>query len=298
MELEARSPTVRPAAPGDEDLLALAYRAREHCLSMSARGGCFLGAALSAVDVLSFLYGRFLNVSPESVHTRDRDYFLLSKGHAVPALYGVLAERGFFDARRLERHLDVGDSVYWHPNRDVGGVDFHSGSLGHALSVGSGIAVDVKLRDRDDRVVVMVGDGELDEGSIWEALLFASARGLDNLILVVDRNGIQANVTTEALVPLEPLEDKLRAFGCDVATCDGHSFSELAAAFGRADQRRTRPLAIVARTVRGKGLPSLENRIDAWFVKSGPAELASRRAELLACASPRALAKTTRGKRS
>lgn len=256
---------------------AVAHRARRHTVEMAARGGCFLGAALSAVDVLSYLYGHFLRVSPATHGGTERDYFLLSKGHAVPALYGVLAENGYFDPKRLDRHLDVRDSVYWHPNREIPGVDFHTGSLGHALGVGVGIALDAKLSGRDDRVVVMLGDGELNEGSVWEALMVGSAHGLDNLVAVVDRNGLQANAPTESLVPLEPLADKLRAFGCRVSACDGHSFESLHRAF-TADGAG--PLAVIANTVRGKGLPSFEGRTDAWFVKLSPEELPVKLAEL------------------
>jgi transketolase len=254
---------------------------------MAARGGCFLGAALSCADVLAYLYGRFLRVGVDSFGTPDRDYFLLSKGHAVPALYGALVERGFLAEARIENHLDVTDSVYWHPNCEIPGVDFHTGSLGHALAVGTGIALDVKLRGRSDRVVVMLGDGELDEGSIWEALLFASSARLDNLVLVVDRNGLQANVETEALVPLEPLGDKLRAFGCRVTSCDGHSFAELRNAFSFAAEARGAPSAVVARTIRGKGLPTIEGRVDGWFVKLDGEGREARLSELAQGADPR-----------
>lgn len=265
-----------------EDLVFAARRVRARCVRMAGEGGAFLGAALSAADLLTYLYGVFLSVRPENAARLDRDYFLLSKGHAVPALYGALAEYGFLSETRLAHHLDVEDSIYWHPNRDVPGVDFHTGSLGHALAVGVGIAMDIRLLGRSDRVVVMLGDGELDEGSVWEAMLVAAAHRLDNLLVVIDRNGLQANEATEALVPLEPLADKLLAFGFRALEADGHSFSDLARAFAIADQRTGAPTAIIARTVRGKGLPSLEGRPDAWFVNLDAAGVARHLEELSA----------------
>lgn len=202
-----------------------------------------------------------------------RDYLLLSKGHDVPALYGTLAELGYFPTARLANHLSTADHLYWHPNRAIPGVEFHSGSLGHLLSVGMGIALDAKLSDSPSRVFVIVGDGELNEGSVWEAALVASAKGLDNLVLIVDRNGFQANVATESLIPLEPLGDKLACFGFSVTDVDGHDFTALEAAFAELPRRRGRPTAIVARTVRNKGLPSLEGRADRWFVNLSPDEV-------------------------
>src|SRR5262249_39708600 len=158
----------------------------------------------------------------------ERDYLFLSKGHDVPALYGTLAELGFFPRERLQNHLKVSDKLYWHPNRAVPGVEFHSGSLGHLLSVAMGVAWDIKLRGRTNRVYVVLGDGEMDEGSIWEGLLVAAAKKIDNLVVVVDRNEFQANIRTEELIPLEPLPAKLEAFGWAVRDCDGHDFSSLA----------------------------------------------------------------------
>ena len=156
--------------------------------------------------------------------------------------------------------------MYWHPNRAVPGIEFHSGSLGHLLSVGIGVALDIRLRGGKNRVFVVVGDGELDEGSMWEAMLVASAQSLDQLVVVVDRNQFQANVRTEELVPLEPLDQKLAAFGFAVATVDGHDFDSLATAFDSLPHVTGKPTAIIADTVRGKGLPSIEARADRWFV--------------------------------
>jgi transketolase len=247
---------------------------------MAANGGCFLGASLSCADLLVHLYARVLRAGPERTNDRDRDYLLLSKGHDVPALYGTLVERGYFPRARLANHLEVTDHLYWHPNRAIPGVEFHSGSLGHLLSVGMGIALDAKLRQGPTRVFVVVGDGELDEGSMWEAALVASAKELDNLVMIVDRNGFQANLATEELLPLEPLDDKLRAFGFAVAEVDGHSFPALDRAFAALPLAPRRPTAIIARTVRGKGLPSIEGRADRWFVDLSAGEVAALLDEL------------------
>jgi transketolase len=263
-----------------DDVAGLALRAREHAIRMATGGGCFLGASLSCADVLAMLYARVLRVTPETLGDPDRDVMLLSKGHDVPALYGVLAERGFFPREQLGLHLVHGSSLYWHPNRRIPGVEFHSGSLGHLLSVGIGIALDAKLRGSPARVFVLLGDGELDEGSVWESLLVASAMRLDNLVAIVDRNQFQANVRTESLVPLEPLPEKLAAFGAAVRSIDGHSFAQLDVAFGELPLERERPTVVVAHTIRGKGLPSIEERADRWFVDVTAEEIEMLVAEL------------------
>jgi transketolase len=263
-----------------EHLQAMALRVREHVIRMSTGGGCFVGASLSCADLLVYLYSDVLRVSRATLDDPDRDYLLLSKGHDVPALYGTLAELGFIDRARLSNHLKTCDVLYWHPNRAVPGVEFHSGSLGHLLSVGIGIALDAKMRRGPSRVFVVLGDGELDEGSIWEGFLVASAHKLDNLVCVIDRNEFQANVRTEELIPLEPLGDKLRAFGLTVRGADGHDFHSLADAFSRLPIERHRPSAVIARTVRGKGLPSIERRADRWFCNFTGTEVEMLLAEL------------------
>jgi transketolase len=259
------SATATRASTGFAADEALALRVRERCLRLATDGGCFIGASLSCADLLVHLYSRVLAVGPGALADPERDYLLLSKGHDVPALYATLAELGFFPEERLRAHLKTSDSIYWHPNRAVPGVEFHSGSLGHLLAVGLGIALDIRLRGGSNRVFVVLGDGELDEGSVWEALLVAAAQRLDNLVAVVDRNGLQANVPTEELVPLEPLPAKLEAFGWSCRSVDGHSHPALAEAFAELPAQPGRPTAIVARTVRGKGVPSLEGRADRWF---------------------------------
>ncbi len=251
----------------------IARRVRAHAIRMATGGGCFLGASLSCADLLVYLYTRILRTSPARREDPTRDYLLLSKGHDVPALYGTLAELGYFPTARLANHLSTDDHLYWHPNRAIPGVEFHSGSLGHLLAVGMGIALEAKISNGPSRVFVVVGDGELNEGSVWEAALVASAKRLDNLVLIVDRNGFQANVATESLIPLEPLADKLSSFGFAVREIDGHHLPSLEEAFAVLPRRPGSPTAIVARTVRNKGLPSIEGRPERWFVNLSAAEV-------------------------
>ena len=265
------------------DVLALeafARRVRRRVIRLSGGGGCFLGASLSCADLLAFLYTRFLRFDP--AHPRDpaRDIMILSKGHDVPALYGTFVELGMLDPSRLDHHLSPSDHIYWHPNRAIPGVEFHSGSLGHCLSVAMGVAYDVRLRGEKNRVVVLVGDGELNEGSMWEGLLVASALKLDNLVVVVDRNAFQANMRTEDLIPLEPLADKFEAFGCATITVHGHDFGDLDRGFARIPITRRHPSVVIANTVRGKGLPQLEGRADRWFCRFSDAEVAALLEEL------------------
>lgn len=260
-----------------EQLRSTALKVREHVIRLSEGGGCFIGASLSCVELMVYLYSDVIR-RKDGLSDPKRDYLFLSKGHDVPALYGTFVEMGFLEASRLSNHLSTSDSIYWHPNRNIPGVEFHSGSLGHLPAVAAGVALDCKLRGGDNRVVVITGDGELNEGSVWETLLVANAYGLDNLTIVVDRNQFQANIRTEELIPLESLEDKFSAFGCAVRRVDGHDFSALERAFGELTMKPSSPgkevgpgggkgqvRVIIADTVRGRGLPSIEARADRWF---------------------------------
>jgi len=258
----------------------LALKVREHVIRMTAGGGCFLGASLSCTDILVHLYTSVLSISPDRTDDPTRDYLLLSKGHDVPALYGTLVELGYMPASRLARHLDPEDHIYWHPNRHVPGVEFHSGSLGHLLSVASGLALDIKRSGGNNRVFVVLGDGELDEGSVWEAALVAAAKKLDNLVAIVDRNKFQANQATEELTPLEPLAPKFEAFGWRTRRIDGHDYGQLGEAFASLPMEAGRPGVVIADTVRNKGLPSLEGKKDRWFVRLTAPEVEQLLAEL------------------
>jgi transketolase len=249
-----------------EELLLLSKKVREDIIKMSALGGAFTGAALSCTDVITYLYTNYLNTGPGKFDSDERDYFFLSKGHVVPVLYGLFAELGWLDKERLNNHLKTNDYIYWHPNTNIDGIDFHSGSLGHGLPVAMGVAKDIKFRNGNNKVVVMTGDGELNEGSNWEAIMTSAALKLDNLILIVDRNKFQANMQTEDLVPMGSYLDKFKAFGWNALTLDGHNFDEINDTFSKLDLSTGKPTVIVAETVRGKGVSSIEARADKWFV--------------------------------
>ncbi len=247
------------------ELEAIALRVREHIIRMSTDGGCFIGASLSCADLIVYLYKHFLNISPDRLDDPERDILLLSKGHDVPALYGTFAELGYIPRERLSNHLSPDDHLYWHPNRNIPGVEYYSGSLGHLPSVAVGIALDLKMKGLKNRVLVITGDGELNEGSVWEALLVAQAHKLDNLFFVVDRNQFQANMATEDLIPLEPLAPKFGAFGAAVKRVNGHNFNELHTALHAFPYAAEKPSVLIADTLRGKGLPSIQARADRWF---------------------------------
>lgn len=256
-----------------QELKAIALKVREHIVRMSTDGGCFTGASLSAVDLIVYLYTSFLNINKHNLTHPDRDYLFLSKGHDVPALYGTFAELGLLEKERLKNHLSINDHIYWHPNTQIPGIEFHSGSLGHLPSVAIGVAMDLKISGSNNRVVCILGDGELNEGTCWEAVLVANAYKLDNLLFVVDRNQFQANVRTEDLIPLEPLADKFEAFGAAVKRIDGHDFDALHQAFSAYPFQAGKLNVVIADTVRGKGLPSIEERADRWFCNFSAGEI-------------------------
>ncbi len=246
-------------------LQQISLNVREHIVRMSTGGGCFTGASLSAVDLLVYLYSDFLNITANNLNDAGRDYLFLSKGHDVPALYGTFAELGLLAKERLANHLTLNDYIYWHPNTRIPGVEFHSGSLGHLPSVAVGVAMDIKMSGGSNKVICVTGDGELNEGTCWEALLVANAYKLDNLIFVVDRNHFQANVRTEELIPLEPLAQKFEAFGAAVKRINGHDFDALETTFSDFPFETGKINVVIADTVRGKGLPSIQERADRWF---------------------------------
>lgn len=256
-----------------QKLKGVALRVREHIIRMATDGGCFVGASLSAADLIVYLYSEWLNVNKDNLDDAGRDYLFLSKGHDVPALYGTFAELGLMDRERLKNHLSIDDHIYWHPNTRVPGIEFHSGSLGHLPSVTIGVAMDIKIRGDKNRVVCIMGDGELNEGTCWEAVLVANAYKLDNLIFVVDRNQFQANMPTEELIPLEPLHDKFAAFGAAVKRIDGHDFDALHETFSAYPFQPGKVNVVIADTVRGKGLPSIERRADRWFCNFSAPEI-------------------------
>lgn len=251
-----------------DEFYNLTYEARKSIINMTANGGCFIGSSLSAIDIIAYLYTNVMNINSSLFNDKSRDYFFLSKGHAVSALYSVFAEIGFIEKKRLNNHLKNNDLIYWHPNTKINGVEFVSGSLGHSLAVAAGVAINSKLELIENKIYVMMGDGELNEGSIWEAINIASAYKLDNMIMIIDRNNIQANERTEKLIPLEDLNKKFNAFNCNTVELNGHDYDSLKKGFESIPLNSNKPTVIIADTVRGKGIPSIEDRIDKWFINT------------------------------
>lgn len=238
------------------------------------------GGSLSCVDILNVLYNHVMNVSPQNFDDPNRDRYVQSKGHSVEALYTVLADKGFFPREDLATMGHYRSHFIGHPTRKVPGVEQNTGALGHGLSVAVGMALGAKLDGRGYRVFTLLGDGELTEGSSWEAAMTAAHYQLDNLIVIVDRNGLQITGPTETVVGLEPVEDKFRAFGFAVRACDGNDIADLVRTFEQAPFEPGKPNLILAHTVKGKGVSFIENQI-AWHHKVPSAEqLAQGLAEL------------------
>ncbi len=217
------------------------------------------GGSLSCIDIVSVLYNRILNVSPETTSDPNRDRYIQSKGHSVEALYVVLADRGFFPESDLESLCKYKSHYVGHPTRKVQGIEQNTGALGHGLSISVGIAIAGKKDGRDYRVFTLLGDGELAEGSNWEASLTASHYQLDNLIAIVDRNTLQITGRTCDVCNTEPLQEKFRAFGWEVQTVDGHNIEALTKILGEVPFARNKPSMILADTVKGKGIPFMMN---------------------------------------
>jgi transketolase len=263
-------------APGAGDL---ALRIRRHVLRMAhASRGSHVASGLSVADILAVLLGEVLRLDPARPDWPERDRFILSKGHAAAALYAVLAEMGFFSVARLADFQAEGADLLGHASHDVPGVEFSTGSLGHGLSVGAGMALFAKRTGAAWRTVVVLGDGEMNEGSNWEAMMFAAHHGLDNLSAVMDTNKIQGFGNTGEVLDLEPLADKWRAFGWAVDEVDGHDLDALRRSL--AAQGAGTPRAVIAHTVKGKGVGFMENDLLWHYRPPDDAELARALAEL------------------
>jgi transketolase len=248
----------RETAAGDElRLKSVRYRKRV-LQTIVVAGAGHTGGDLSCLDILAVLYNRILRISPETARDPDRDRFVMSKGHSVEALYVVLADRGFFPAADLAAVCRYGSAYVGHPTRHVPGIEQNTGALGHGLAFGVGTALAARLAGRACRTFVLVGDGELAEGSNWEASLAAAHHRLDNLVLIVDRNELQITGRTETVCALEPLADKLRAFGFAVRAVDGHDHRALLEAFGAVPFEPGRPSAILGRTEKGRGVSFMQ----------------------------------------
>ena len=247
----------------------LARRLRIHALRMTSRGGSsHIGSILSIADILAVLYGEVLQVDPARPDWPQRDRFILSKGHAGAGVYAVLAERGFFPVERLEQHYQDGSMLSGHiSHKGVPGVEFSTGSLGHGLPVGAGMAYGAQLDGRSHRVVVLLSDGECDEGSNWEAILFAAHHRLVRLLAIIDYNKIQSLDSVERTLALEPFADKWRAFGWRVLEADGHDHVALRSALTQPPDADGRPTVLLAHTVKGKGVSFMENKV-LWHYRT------------------------------
>ncbi len=222
------------------------------------------GGSLSAADLYTFLYFEEMNVDPAKTDDPNRDRFVLSKGHTVPGLYSVMAQRGYFPEEELKTFRHVGSRLQGHPSMNyLPGLDMSSGSLGQGISAAVGMALAAKLQGQDYRTYTLLGDGECEEGEVWEAAMFAGAKKLDNLTVIVDNNNLQIDGTVEEVNNPYPLDKKFEAFNFHVISIDGHDFDQIRAAFKEARETKGMPTAIIMKTVKGKGVSFMENQV-AW----------------------------------
>ena len=219
------------------------------------------GGSLSCSEILTYLYFEKMNVSPEKLNDENRDRFVLSKGHAAPALYAVLAEKGYFDKREIHSLRKLGGLLQGHPDsKHINGVDVSTGSLGQGISNAVGMALGLKVQKKDSKVYVILGDGELNEGLVWESAMAAGHYKLNNLIAIVDNNGLQIDGKNEEVMNIDPIDDKFRSFGWNVVLCeDGNDFESIDKAFKSIENYNYKPSVIIARTVKGRGVSFMEN---------------------------------------
>ncbi len=241
---------------------AFSYDLRRDCVDIiMAGGGGHIGGDMSLMDVLISLYFREMNISPENMDDPNRDRFVLSKGHSMEAYYAVLCAKGFLDLEDVKKNFSQFGSRYiGHPNNKLPGIEMNSGSLGHGLPVCVGMALAGKMDKRDYRVYTVMGDGELAEGSVWEAAMSASQYGLDNLCAVVDRNRLQISGCTEDVMHQDSQEERWAAFGWNVLTVDGHDYDAIAKAFAAARGCKGKPTVLIAETTKGYGSAVMENK--------------------------------------
>ena len=226
------------------------------------------GGSLSAADIFTYLYFEELNIDPADPKKADRDRFVLSKGHVAPGLYATLAHRGYFPVEDLITLRHVGSYLQGHPDmKHIPGVDMSSGSLGQGISAAVGMALSAKLTGEDYRVYTLLGDGEIQEGQVWEAAMFAGHRKLDNLVVIVDNNGLQIDGNIADVCSPYPIAEKFRAFNFETIEINAHDFDEIAAAFKKAKEIKGKPTAIIAKSVKGKGVSFMENQA-GWHGKA------------------------------
>ena len=247
----------------------LANNIRKHAVTMTSLGGSsHIGSILSIADILAVLYGSILQVKAEEPRWIDRDRFILSKGHAGAGVYAALAESGFISVDKLKTHYQDGSDLSGHvSHKGIPGVEFSTGSLGHGLPVATGMALAAKINKNKHRVVVLMSDGECDEGSNWEAILFAAHHKLNNLVVIIDRNRLQSIHSTEDTLSLEPFPDKWKSFGWEVVEVDGHNQEEIFNACSNIDIPQNKPLCVIANTTKGKNISFMENNV-LWHYRS------------------------------
>jgi transketolase len=263
---------------------SLASRLRLHAVRMTSAGGSsHVGSVLSMADIMAVLYGAVIRVRPEEPRWPDRDRFILSKGHAGAGVYAALAERGFFSTDRLATHYQDGSIFSGHvSHKGVPGVELSTGSLGHGLAVGCGMAYGAKIDSKSHRVFVLMSDGECDEGSVWEAALFAAHHKLDRLSVIIDYNKIQSLASVEETMALEPFADKWRSFGWAVREVDGHDHEQLLTSLSALPVEQDRPSCIIAHTIKGKGVSFMEHSVLWHYRTARGEELTAALAELQA----------------
>lgn len=225
------------------------------------------GGSLSSADIYTYLYFEEMNIDPKNPAKEDRDRFVLSKGHTAPGLYSALANRGFFPVEDLTTLRKLGSYLQGHPNTHIPGVDMASGSLGQGISAAVGMALGAKMQGKTNRVYTLIGDGESEEGQVWEAAMFAGHRKLDNLCVILDYNGLQIDGKLEDVCSAEPFEDKFKAFRFHVINIDAHDFDQIRAAFKEARETKGQPTVIIAHSLKGKGVSFMEGSID-WHGKA------------------------------
>ncbi len=229
------------------------------------------GGSLSIADVMAYLYFNELNIDPKNPQWCDRDRFVLSKGHTCPALYSCLAQKGYFDAAELKNFRQLGSMLQGHPDmKKIPGVDMSSGSLGQGISAAVGMALAGKIDNKDYRVYTVLGDGEIEEGQVWEAAMFAAHYKLGNLCVIVDSNGLQIDGPVKEVMSPHPIDSKFESFGFHVIVADGHDFDAIESAFEEAKTIADKPVAIIFNTIKGKGVSFMENQV-GWHGKA-PAE--------------------------
>lgn len=247
-----------------KNLMKIACKARMGVIegTYNAKSG-HPGGSLSICDLLAYLYFEKMNVNPDNPDMKERDRFVLSKGHTAPALYAILAQKGFFPEEELKTLRHIGSELQGHPCINIKGVDMSSGSLGQGISVACGMALSAKISSDSYKVYTVLGDGEIEEGQVWEAAMFASHYKLDNLVAVVDYNGLQIDGKLSEVCSPEPIDKKFEAFGWHVISIDGHDFDQIDNAFKEADKINGKPVAIIQKTVKGKGVSFMENQV-SW----------------------------------